>query len=244
MTQPMTQPIVGRDAVMDVVFLSRANTEPLRVMTQAAIDSCHAGANQPINVIVMEQVEGVTYRGATTLVAPTEFAYNAFANIGAATGTAPWVMVANNDLTFGRGWLHPLLKAGNRVVSPIDPGNRGQRGIARNTRGFQTGRHFSGWCFALTRELWEKIGGLDEDFTFWCADDAVIQQVRAKGVLPMLVPMSRVRHLVSVTHGQIPDPDSDRTWAQVWKFEQKYGEQKFQTNRNYTEWKRQNGVSA
>lgn len=223
---------------MDVVFLSRADTPVLHQMTQEAIDTCLAGADQPVNVIVMEQIEQDSYyTGALTIRAPEEFAYNAFANAGAQLGSAPWIMVANNDLLFEPGWLSPLLSAGHPVVSPKCPDEKRQAGVTSNEVGYQTGRHFSGWCFAIRRELWERIGGFDEDFTFWCADDAVIQQVLAVGVKPMLVPASRVRHLGSITHQSSPDPMGERTWAQVWKFEQKYKIPKFRGNRAYARWK-------
>jgi len=237
---PEAPPREPDEPIMDVVFLSRADTEALRTMTQEAINSCRAGANEPINIIVMEQIPGVTYEGATTHQAPEEFAYNTFANIAARTGTAPWIMVANNDLQFHPGWLAPLLVAENDVVSPRCPVDGRQRDIVVNTKGTQIARHFSGWCFAITRDLWERIGGFDEDFTFWCADDAVVQQVLAQHVVPMLVPASSVIHLGSITHKQAADPTGDRTWAQVWKFEQKYKVSKFQRNREYARWKYQN----
>lgn len=224
---------------MDVVFLSRASTPVLKQMTAAAIQSCVLGAGPEgvVNVIVMEQIAGVSYPGTLTIHAPEEFAYNRFANLAAKEGTADWIMVANNDLVFEHGWLAPLLNAGNDVVSPINPRSRWQRNFRANSRGWQIGVHFSGWCFAIKRALWEKIGGFDEDFAFWCADDAVVMQVRLAGVLPMIVPTSRVKHLVSVTHNQTPDPDS-RTWAQVYKFEQKYHVEKFPNNVKYQQWKK------
>lgn len=230
------------EPIMDVVILSKASTPALREMTQRAVDTCVGNAGAPIRVVVIEQVPGVYYDNAVTLLREDPFSYNQFANQGAASGSAPWIMVANNDLVFEPGWLSPLLAAGNPVVSPLCPNDKRQRGLVVNQRGTQIGTHFSGWCFAITRDLWERIGGFDEDFTFWCADDAVVQQVLALGVEPMVVPASRVLHLGSVTHKDEPDPDS-RTWAQVWKFEQKYGVTKFQHNRNYARWKYQNRVT-
>lgn len=225
---------------MDVIFLSRASTPELQRMTQDAIATCLAFASQRVNIIVMEQIEDVVYygKGVVTVQAPKEFAYNKFANYAAKEyGSAEWIMVANNDVAFFPGWLTPLLEAGERgadLVSPKCPLDPRQKELTSNTLGDQTGKHFSGWCFVIKRELWEKIGGLDEDFTFWCADDAVVQQARRKGVTPMLVPASRVLHLGSVT---APSPPSSMTWEQVHKFEQKYGVRKFAGSRAYARWK-------
>ncbi|GMA26182.1 hypothetical protein GCM10025864_39410 [Luteimicrobium album] len=112
--------------LVDIVFLSKAADDDLRAMTQNAIDSAIDGAGEiPVNVIVVEQVEGVRYKSATTIYATEPFSYNAFANRGARCGTAPWVMVANNDLEFTDGWLKPLLDAKHQVVSPPTPATRG-----------------------------------------------------------------------------------------------------------------------
>ena len=160
--------------VVDVVMLSRAIDDRLRAMCQHAVDSCIAGSRQPVNVLVVEQVPGVEYSGATTITEPGDFAYNAFVNRAAATGSAPWILVANSDLEFGEDWLAPLLAAGSPVVSPVSPGNPRQAGFTAPAVGRENGTHFSGWCFMIARDLWARIGGLDEDFRFWCADDAVL----------------------------------------------------------------------
>lgn len=223
--------------VMDVVMLSKAEDESFRKMTQKAIDTCISGANgMPVNVIVVEQVPGVTYKDAFVVEQTGQFHYNRFANIGAKSGSAPWIMVANNDLIFEDGWLHHLLSAGHPIVSPHNPGDRRQGGLSRNSVGDVNGRHLSGWCYALERSLWEQIGGLDEDFFGWCADDAVIEQVRAVGIKPMLVPKSRVRHLMSKTLSKVSDPDELMTWGQVKLFNEKYGAKKFMRDRRYQEW--------
>lgn len=231
-TQRATAP---PEVSVDVVVLSKASTERHREMTQRTIDTCRAGAGgHTVNITVIEQVEGTKYTGATVVYDPSPFQFNKFANNGIRLGSAPWVMLANNDLEFMPGWLQPLLDAKHPVVSPINPIDRRQRGILRNTVGDINGRHFSGWCFMMTRELWERIGGFDEDFIFWCCDDAVIEQLRALNIAPMLVPRSRVKHAASQT---LREDDGSMTWAQVWKFEQKYGVVKFANDPRYNNWK-------
>src|SRR5690606_17666879 len=152
---------------VDVVILSKAETPELRAMTEEAIRSCRAGAgDHSVNVVVVEQVEGVRYRDTVTLYRPDEFAYNRFANGAIRTGSARWVMVANSDLVFEDGWLDALLAANHPLVSPRNPNERRQD-VSRNETGYENGKHFSGWCFMMERDLWERIGGLDEEFIFW-----------------------------------------------------------------------------
>jgi GT2 family glycosyltransferase len=232
----------SRCPVIDVVILSRGDTAERRKMTQHAISSCLVGAgDDPVNVIVVEQEEGVRYRDAIVIHKTGPFRYNAFANHGIAAGSAPWVMVANNDLEFLPGWASALLQAKHQIVSPVSPGESRQAGITTNQTGTVNGKHFSGWCFMLSRPLWMKIGGLDEDFHYWCADDSVIEQVKRAGVTPMLVPASRVRHLTSRTGGDsLPD---EMTWGQVYLFEKKYGVKKFEGDARYTAYKKRQGIA-
>lgn len=156
----------------------------------------------------------------------TPFNYNQAANIGARAGSADWIVIANNDLIFTPGWVEPLLEACHPLVSPKCPNDKRQRDITRNEIGDQVGRHFSGWCFMISRKLYEQIGGFDEDFTFWCADNAVVEQCKSVGVLPMLVPGSQVIHLGSQTLKLEPVKD-ELTRGNVLKFNRKYNKNLF-----------------
>lgn len=225
--------------VADLIILSNAKTDEMRRMTQRTIDTALAGANSlPINVLVLEQQEH-KYARARTLHAPEVFNYNRFANRGARSGGAEWIVVANNDLVFQAGWLHQLIAANHPVVSPINPGDPRQSGILEPEKGTTNGRHFSGWCFMIKRSLWERIGGFDEDVSFWCSDDATIEQVKALGIEPMIVPASTVRHLASVTLRSQATPD-ELTWRNVYIFNQKYGANKFADDPRYIKWRRTN----
>lgn len=228
-------------ALVDVIMLSKASKYRDSIMTQKAIDSCIRGSNGlPINIIVMEGGVG-QYHSATTIPKRGKFNYNQYANEGAALGKADWIMIANNDLEFTDGWLHNLLSADNPVVSPHEPTDMRQKGILDNQKGFECGRHFSGWCFMISRKLWLEIGKFDEDVDFWCSDDVVIEQVRAAGVTPMLVKESIVRHEGSVTLKQQPeDVQSDWKWRNVYIFNTKYGKNKFAEHPSYIKWLKEN----
>lgn len=237
------RPRPSQPPIADVIMLSKATSPHTRRMTQRAIDTCRTGAGAlPVRVIVIEQAPGRPYRNAETVNRGGPFAYNAFANAGARLGSAPWIVIANNDLVFEPGWLHPLVTSGGELVSPHNPGDPRQTDLDGPETGRTNGRHLSGWCFAIARPLWDRIGGLDEDFTFWAADDAVIEQVIAVGVEPMIVPESRVRHLGSATiRGRRTD---EMTWAQVAKFNAKYGREKFADHAGYKAYLRRAGARA
>lgn len=227
--------------IVDVVFLSKGYDAKMVSTTQHAIDSCVSGANGlPINIIVLEQMLNVSYEHANTIHVDEPFNYNKFANFGASQGNSEWIMIANNDLKFRNGWLHKLLEADHPVVSPKCPKDIRQKEITKNKKGFTNAVNFSGWCFMIKREIWEKINGFDEGFAFWCADDSVIEQLRAIEIAPMIVPSALVEHLGSQTL-KILDKENkdDFTWRQIYKFNEKYGKSKFENNTHYKKWKSQ-----
>lgn len=227
--------------VVDVVMLSKATSPAMKAMTQKAIDTCIAGANElSVNVIVIEQMPHTQYKDAKTVYHTAPFNYNAFMNLGARQGKAPWVMFANNDLIFKSGWLHNLLTADWPLVSPKCPRDARQVGVNRNELGEQNGRNLSGWCFMMSRELWSAIGGLDEEFSGWYADDSAMEQCKRLNVLPMLVPTALVEHLGSTTLKQLPQSErDDLCWGKLERFNEKYGQNKFHDNPNYLKWKQE-----
>ena len=225
--------------IADVVIVSNAKTEPLANMTQETVNTCIEGANGlPVNVIVMEANPDIRYRDALTLRQSQPYNYNRLLNEGAghATARAPWVVFCNNDLIFHDGWLHKLLAANHPVVSPKCPHDSRQKHHIMNYRGDKVGADFSGWCFMLSRELWERIDGLDEDFPFWCADDSTVRRVIEAGVMPEIAPDAVVEHLGSMTLRDAPNAD-DLCWAGIDRFIEKYGPHRLQKHPSYLQWK-------
>lgn len=223
--------------VVDVVMLSHTTDRHSQCVTHTALQTALDNSHLPLRIVVVEQDPHVSHPDADmTMHVPGPFSFNRSANIAIRTGSAPWILVANNDLVFGPDWLAPLIEADHPLVSPRCPIDLRQRDTTRNTVGDRVGHHLSGWCYLMTRELYEKIGGLDESFTFWCADDVVIEQCREHGVLPMIVPASTVTHLGSYTLNTHPDYD-DLTWAQVDAFIRKYGRHRCMRDPRYRAWK-------
>lgn len=214
--------------VADVIILSNAKSPIFKALTEKAIKTCLQGANGlPVRIIVMEQ-QKVSYRNAEVVRCSEEFHYNKFANRGISMSGAPWVMVANNDLTFTNGWLHELIAAGHDVVSPVSPDDPRQKDIKEIETGYVNGRNLSGWCFMMKRDIWERISGLDEATTFWSSDDVVIEQLRAINVEPAIVPRSIVHHEGSRTLRSLPShKQKELTRDQVKIFNKKYGQNKF-----------------
>jgi hypothetical protein len=147
-----------------VVILSNARNRDLKLITREAIDSCIMTCEA--SIIVLEQSQE-SWKGCHTIWMDGDFNYNQFANVAIRSCTTPYIVVSNNDVVFTTGWLDALLKYADRdLVSPKEPTDVRQNDIYEVTQGTKCGRHLSGWCFMISRRLWEQIGGLDEDFPF------------------------------------------------------------------------------
>jgi GT2 family glycosyltransferase len=118
-----------------------------------------------------------------------------------------------------------------------------QKDCVTNETGYQCGRHLSGWAFMIKRDLWNKIGMLDEDFDFWFADNSLIGQLKLIDTPPMLVPTSKVDHLGSMTlkNRTIKD-QSDLMWSKLELFNKKYKESLFTGHPTYLKWKASQSV--
>lgn len=232
------RPRAHQEPLIDVIILSNAATPELRQMTATTITTCEQTAEVPINIFVCEQNIRATkhgrghYRVNGVFHMADEFNYNRFANRGAAAGRAPWILIANNDLRFQKGWDTELLAANHPLVSPKCPRDPRQQQFRENMLGDMTGRHFSGWCFMIKRTLWEQLGGLDECVSFWFSDDVVIQQAKTAGLQPMLVPSAQVEHLQSRTL-RLQDNIDELTWGQLEIYEAKYGPHRLSRDPRY-----------
>jgi hypothetical protein len=223
--------------------MSKATNNSLATMTQRAVNTAkYAALPRVVNVIVMEQANA-EYSNATTVLSPGVFNYNAFANHGAKLGQAPYIVIANNDLEFRDGWLDRMLAANWPVTSPVSPGYHRHHNVMGNEIGQQVGRHLAGWCYMLTRELWSELGGLDDTYPFWCADNAVMKQLQDKGIHPMLVAGATVHHKVSATlMRESRDVQDELTWGLVHQYNLDTNANIFARDYRYDAWKRRNRI--
>jgi GT2 family glycosyltransferase len=207
---------------VDVVILSAVKT---RALTIQGIETLKASEEEiDFNVIVIEDSLHY-YSNVTNLKIDEEFNYNRFMNLGAKTSDADYIVFCNNDLIFHKGWFTEMLKYDFPCMSPRSMRDFRQWSYAEDViTGTGIGTVFSGWCFVLKREIWEQIGGLDEDFKFWYADNATVEQLKNIGITPTLITQSYVEHVGSQTLIQ-EDPMTQRhlTDAQSTIFYNKYG---------------------
>lgn len=219
---------------MDVIILSNAKNEYLKMLTNNCLLSLK-NSNTKCHIYLNEQNKSIIYTGFTHVRTNIEepFNYNRFMNELARLGKSPYIAFCNNDLEFEMDWSNRIIEAMEREgLDSASPFCRNVHGI--QTRMTPTGvvrygwtvrLEFAGWCFVMKRASWEKMGGLDEDFSFWCADNSVVEQLKANGMKHALVTNAIVNHLGG-GENTLKEVDRDTreqmTFVQVKKFNNKY----------------------
>lgn len=179
---------------MDVVIVSDGTQEAARKMTQEAVNSV---ANEGTHVVVVERCRDVKYENAETVPQPAgKFNYNRCLNVGALQGNADLVCFSNNDVVFPRHFLKQMME---------DVAGSGADVMSVTTqKGYIPMHVISGFCFVMTRRAYERVGELNEDYNFWCADNVATEQFK-EHKLKMVKNPCRVHHLVSYTLNQLDE---------------------------------------
>lgn len=188
---------------LDLIIISDAKTPELKAITQKAIDTAIDSEHHIlIRPIVIENQSDIDYDRANTYRQCGDFNYNRFLNFGASLGDGEYIAFCNNDLIFGFQWAYKLICAliDHRLDS-VSPYSKISHSI-HDTRispnngiypGHTVKHQFEGWCFVWRRSLWEEIK-LDERISFWCSDDATVEQLKAAGKTHALVTYAFVEH--------------------------------------------------
>jgi GT2 family glycosyltransferase len=148
--------------------------------------------------------------------------YTRAVNEGLKSAKGDVLIVANNDLTLDKGWLTGLLKPLNEGydISTVQVVDRGQSYQIRDdvTEGDKFGS-----LFALTRKVYKKVGGLDEELGSGYFTDLDLQR-RAEDAGFKVGKNWRtvVYHHPKSTFSQI-DPIDEQYLAAMSNFKKKHG---------------------
>ncbi len=105
---------------------------------------------------------------------------------------ATHVLLLNPDTIVGKNFLEPLLENGGDIVGPVGGRVNFLLGRPKHT----TGRvdFISGACMLVKREVFEKVGYLDERFFLYFEDVDFCLRAKKAGFLISVVPQSHVVH--------------------------------------------------
>ena len=179
---------------VDMVIISYAKNSDLHKETLTCIDSLTKSEDSKkikFNVIVVESKSDISYdniedlgHSIKTVYSDKEFGYHTYLNVGLEHGNAEWSCLCNNDLLFHTEWASYILgiitvqrhtnpEAWKYVsASPCNPNEDWHsRKINKLEVGYGVRQHIAGWCLFQSRNIFDKIGGLEERIKFWFCDN-------------------------------------------------------------------------
>ncbi len=177
---------------MDIVIVSDGTQ--LKQMTQDAVNSIAA---DNVNVIVVEKADTniIRYEKADTIPQDNPFNYNQCLNKGARYGNSRYICFSNNDVIFPLNFVSDSIKEFERTGCDVMS--------FTNQSGYIHPEIISGYCFMMTRKAYEKIGHLNMDYEFWCADNVTSEQIKEHGLKEYKSPII-VKHLTSASLKMLP----------------------------------------
>lgn len=194
---------------IDIIILSYAKNEHLKNLTDQTIATLLDSEDPDkihFNVIVIESQKSLNpyqFENSTTIYPEEKFGFHKYLNIGIKASNSPYVCLCNNDLIFHKGWASEILKAMDNdatmlSASPYCRNFHAKEGFPENAEPLEG--YFGvlvGWCIFVKREIFDTIGLLDENFTFWYCDYDYLNTLKKFGVKNCLVSSSFVTHLGS-----------------------------------------------
>jgi GT2 family glycosyltransferase/glycosyltransferase involved in cell wall biosynthesis len=199
---PNTDPELAYDAtppdrrgepLLSVTLPVWSRTPELAAMARRTVDRIWEVARIPTEVVVVDNGSPHTDELAARVHRYPE-------NKGVATGwntgvrlsRAPMVVVLNSDCTVQPGWdvaLYEAASHGRRVAFPYTDHCDGQGFTSPDQGGT------AGWCFMLSRALYDEVGVFDEWFNpAFCEDTDYWHRAWQMGVELTPVPAARVVH--------------------------------------------------
>lgn len=193
------------------VFLSKTSNEAIYQMTLNACETLRKSSSEIVDLetVIMEsgKGEGISNypQWITTITPDAKFNFHQFLNIGVQSKPADWYLLCNNDIEFAADAIetlfaqvlkHPEIQS----WSPRCPLSQKQAQLFAGNeqaivQGYSVAGHLSGWCIMISRQAYESIGGLDEAFSFYFADNDYAFSLRKHDVRHALVKASLVKHL-------------------------------------------------
>ncbi|CAM4422593.1 Glycosyltransferase, GT2 family [Pedobacter westerhofensis] len=221
---------------IDIIILSYAHNKQLKDITDNCISSL-LNSEDPtkikFNIILVESeisLKPYQYDGTATIYPDVEFGYNRYMNLGIDLTSSPHICICNNDLIFHNGWASSMLNAFEKYKlesgSPACSLYHPQAGYVLDGSvhvGYRVRAEVAGWCLFFKRSILQKMGKLDENFRFWCADNDYGNILWFLQLKHALVTSSVVDHLESKTLLSQPlDKQQELTYGEIAYWEKKW----------------------
>jgi GT2 family glycosyltransferase len=191
---------------LSVIILSLTNTEELFKMISNCINSLvESESHISMEIIVVESnknysISGFEYPGfVKVIIPPDDFNFHKFLNIGIKASVGEYVALCNNDLIFYKNWFSEIMKISKEypLIKSFSPSSKiDDYSFAKKMElGYKVRTHIMGWCIVVNREVFHKIGFLDEAFDFNYADNDYAMTLKKYNIKHAIVYTSKVEHL-------------------------------------------------
>jgi len=194
------------------IFLTKTDTQAVFDMTVDAIKSLQVAADQLLQLKVIVVESGNTagkfqFPDDVKVMSPDEpFNFHRFFNLAASSQNADWYFFCNNDVLFDPQCIENLMTDATLHTdigcwSVRCPNSQKQTQLIKQCAdqtvvpGYTIGAHFSGWGFLVRAQDYIEMGGLDETFYFYFADNDFAMMLRKYNVTNALSINSKVAHL-------------------------------------------------
>lgn len=191
---------------LSAIILAMTTTEELFAMTLNCINSLVASERDiDMEIIVIESNKryldsNFTFPHYVKVIVPeSDFNFHKFLNIGIKVSNGDYVALCNNDLLFYSNWFSEILKVKekNPSIESFSPSGKidDYSFIKEFELGYKVRTHIMGWCIVANREVFSRIGFLDETFDFNYADNDYAMTLKKYNIKHALVKSSKVEHL-------------------------------------------------
>lgn len=185
--------------------------------TNRCLDSIYNAANAPppfddVEIYIVESGDNMQYRCKKTIRYDKDvFNYNHACNL-AIDDIFPhmknndWLCIMNNDIVCDEQWLYALSTAVKMLptiqsMCPNAENIQPNESSCKILLGHILKKTFNGCCFFLRKDVIEKIGKFDENFSFYFQDDDLLEQLIANNIQHGLVIDSKIKHIGQDTTG-------------------------------------------
>lgn len=207
---------------LSVILLSFITNDDSKQLLTEAIDSLTESLNDLLfEIIVVESGDAQIAKSITkqkAMVVPYEgidFNFHQALNQGYRNASGRYICFSNNDVVFHKNWFQSikdvLLNGVFQSASPVDP-NDDKLWMFDTTNvsfieGYEIQKFFKGWCFVIEKKAMITLGGFDERFSFYFADNDFILELLRNNIRHAAVLSSYVEHRDKVLTEFIDDLD-------------------------------------
>ena len=196
------------DTPIDVIILSYAKSQNEYNLTQSCIWSIKKSLNIIPNIIVVETNSKVTkypdvYQVDELIVPNIEFNYNKFLNLGLKKTKTDYILISNNDVMYEENCLNILV---NKLIKkydsvcPLDISTNLTTTSEEDIAWYTIGKLVTGWSILFKKEILNKIGYFDEQFSFWYQDNDYANWLEKCKLKNALIPTALIHHYGKQSH--------------------------------------------